>query len=559
MRSYVIRTLIQMVQDKELVLPALQRPFVWAQDRILRLMDSLLRRFPLGTILVWSTKEAQRFRTFREHASSDEQPVFTFEHATVGGRKLDVHDGQQRLTTLLVALKGTLDDKRLYLNALSGNAEGKDPGEMYYEFQFMTSVEADEANRHPATPEIPRKYFVPFEDFTKIEPVDAPMKAAKLAKERGFDEEDQQRLSMTYTLASGCLVSDRALQVHVIDEHGETQTPLEEILEVFVRVNSGGLVLNKSDLLMSLLDLSWEEVQPELMRISRDVSANSPLKIDRDMILKSALLYIDEDARFHKLVQDRNSVKRIAPKLAGAMGPIQRGWKLLTVILVDDCKIRSSRFFRQASNALLPFAVYLAHNPNCDRTQRHRIVTGIYMTLMSGVFGSAEARAGSFARKCARSGEFPLQKLGKLVADIRWVKNLDDLLSLDLDLTLNITHGGITLDGNPDELERDHIFPRALLQKLGVADSQINHYANFHFLRQKDNRNKTDKPPSEWFKEPGQATAYTDREMDERLLSSYIIQPGAFSQLVAVRGQRIPDKALGMFHLNDSEFEALLH
>jgi len=40
-----------MLTSKELVLPAMQRPFVWEEERILRLMDSLLRRFPLGTSL----------------------------------------------------------------------------------------------------------------------------------------------------------------------------------------------------------------------------------------------------------------------------------------------------------------------------------------------------------------------------------------------------------------------------------------------------------------------------------------------------------------------------
>lgn len=559
MRPYIIRTLIQMLEDKELVLPAMQRPFVWAEDRILRLMDSLMRRFPLGTILVWSTKEAQRFRAFRQHALTGEQPVFVFERAGAGSRKLYVLDGQQRLTTLFMALKGTLDDRRLYLNALSGDSDGKDPGEMYYEFRFLTSSEVDEANRHEPTAETPRKYFVACEDFLRIESIDAPMIAAKVAKERAFTEAEQTRLSTTYTLASGCLVSERALQVHVIDEHGETHTPVEEILELFVRVNSGGLVLNKADLLMSLLDLSWEEVQPALMRISREVSENAPLKIDRDMILKSALLFIDEDARFHKLVQDRNAVKRIAPNLAAAMEPIRRGWKQLAVILVDECKIRSPRFFRQASNALLPFAVYLAHNPHCDRTQHHRIVAGVYMALMSGVFGSAEARTGSFARKhCCGTGAFPLEKLGKLVSDVRWVLSLDNLLGQDLDLTLNIAHGGITLDANPDELERDHIFPKALLQREKVVDSQINNYANFHFLRQKDNRNKTDKPPHEWFKAPGEAPPYTDQEMDERLLSWDLVQPGAFPNLLEVRGQRIRDKALNLFHMDEEQFRALL-
>jgi hypothetical protein len=548
-----------MLEDKDLVLPAMQRPFVWEEERIIRLMDSLLRRFPLGTILVWSTSEAQRFRAFRAHAQTDEQPVFTFEKAPPNSRKHFVLDGQQRLTTLFIALKGTLDDRRLFLDALSGYPDGKDPGEMYYDFRFLSATEADELNNHKYTDGRARQYFVPCETFLKIEPDDAPLVASHIAKECGFTEKEQSQLSTTYTRASACLVSEKALQVHVIDEHGETHTPIEEILEIFVRVNSGGLVLNKSDLLMSLLDLSWNEVQPALMRISKEVSDGAPLQVTRDMVLKTALLYVNEESRFHELVQDRNAVKRIAPQLEKAMDPVLKAWKSLRIILLEDCKIRTPRFFRQASNALLPFAVYLAFNPAIERTERHRIVTGIYIALMSGVFGSAEARMGSFTRNnCRPVGAFPLQKLARLVGATRWmVFDLESLLSSDLDLTLNIVHGGIILDNNPDALERDHIFPKSLLAAQGVTDAKINHYANFHFLRQKDNRNKTDKPPHEWFKSPGNAPVYSDQEMEERLLSWDLIQPGAFEKLLEVRGQRIREKALQLFHMTEQDFHNL--
>jgi hypothetical protein len=558
MQSYVIKTLIRMLENKELVLPAMQRPFVWEEERILRLMDSLLRRFPLGTILVWSTTEAQRFRAFRAHAQTGEQPVFTFENASPHARKLYVLDGQQRLTTLLLALKGTLDDRQLYLDALSGCSDGKDPGEMYYDFRFLGASEAEELNAHEPTDGHVRQHFVPCDTFLKIEPIDAPMVAARIAKERGYSDEEQELLSSTYTRASGCLVSEKALQVHVIDEHGETHTPIEEILEIFVRVNSGGLVLNKSDLLMSLLDLSWNDVQPALMRISREVSDGAPLQVTRDMVLKASLLFINKESRFHKLVKDRKAVERIAPKLAGAMEPVRKAWKTLRVILLDNCKIRTPRFFRQASNALLPFAVYLAHNPSPERLERHRMVAGIYITLMTGVFGSAEARMGYFTRKhCRSEGEFPLDQLAEVVSRTRWVFNLESLLSSHLDLTLNIAHGGVILDDNPDELERDHIFPKALLARQEWPDGKINHYANFHFLRQKDNRNKTDRPPHEWFRAPGKSPAYTDQEMEDRLLSWDLIEPDAFETMLETRGQRIREKALQMFHMTEDEFSGL--
>ncbi len=127
-----------------------------------------------------------------------------------------------------------------------------------------------------------------------------------------------------------------------------------------------------------------------------------------------------------------------------------------------------------------------------------------------------------------------------------------------MDLALNIAHGGITVDGNPDALERDHIFPKARLRDAGVPEEQINHYANFHFLRGKDNRNKTDKPPHKWFAEPGgDAPAYTEQDMAERLLSWDLVQEGMFPSLLEERSGRIREAALRLFDMPAVEFDAL--
>jgi len=558
MREYTISTLVGMVDEKELVLPAMQRPFVWDEQRMVRLVDSLLRRFPLGTLLVWATSDAQRYRAFRRDVRSTETPAFTFEQAEANKQLYYVLDGQQRLTTLYIALKGTLDDRKLHLDVLSGDPEDKDPGDVYYDLRFLTANEAAEINESSAESENGRQHFVSYENFLRIDFMSAPNIATGIAQKLGLSDKQKERMSQTYTYAAGTLASNHLLKVHVIDENQATKTPIEEILEIFVRVNSGGLVLNKADLLMSLLDLSWNEVQPQLMSIATEMSKQSPVEITRDMILKSSLLYIDEDSRFHELLKDRNRIEQIAPKLKDAMEPIRGGLNYLRTLLKDDCRINSPRFFRQASNALLPFVVYLARNPDFDRRERHKMAAGLYIALMSGVFGSAEARMGNFARKqCNKKRDFPLKELADLTRKSRRIYSLDDLLSSHRDLTLNIAKGGVYLDDNPDELERDHIFPKALLEKQGYPEHKINHYANFHFLRKKDNRNKQDKPPDQWFRSPGKQSPYSDTEMKERLLDWYMIEPGNFEKMLEDRGTLIREETLKLFHMEEAEFNSL--
>ncbi|MBK8716766.1 MAG: hypothetical protein IPN32_18735 [Deltaproteobacteria bacterium] len=139
--------------------------------------------------------------------------------------------------------------------------------------------------------------------------------------------------------------------------------PIEEILEVFVRVNSGGLVLQKSDLLMSLLDLKWNDIQPELYRAVKEINAARPFNITRDDVLRASCSRRAPRLASDRLVADRGRVENLATDLPQLLPSVQAAWKSLTLLLMDDCKITSERFFR-GHNSLLPFVSYFVANPD---------------------------------------------------------------------------------------------------------------------------------------------------------------------------------------------------
>lgn len=553
--------LMAQIEAKKIVLPAMQRPFVWKEDRVTRLVDSLLRGFPLGTALLWKTSTMQRFRSFEKDVQSDAGITVDFESDDSSERYL-VLDGQQRLTSLFVAITGTYNDKRLFLDVLSGSKGEKDPGDVYWDCRFLSEKEAKDLNERSALDAAhggTRAVFIRFQDLTKLPAPKAGLRANEHANKLGLDATQSTKLAAGYLQCATILASKTALQIHLIDEDAGERTPIEEILEIFVRVNSAGLVLQKSDLLMSLLDLKWNDIQPELYRVVKEINATRPFNITRDDVLKSLLLINGSETRFDRLVADRAKVESLAIELPALLPAARDAWKALTVILIDDCKISTERFFRGGHNSLLPFVVYLVNNPQPSDTEKRRLVTGIYIALMSGIFAGAEARMGGFARnECSRKGAFPLGKLARLVATYYGILGIDSLLSRHLDLTLNIAHGGITPDeNNPENLQRDHIFPRATLEKAGSLPERTNHYANFHFLRGKDNLNKSDTPPHEWFKKPGDQPSYTDADLAGRLLSWDLLQPGQFDQLITTRGQQIQDRALALFGTDAKAFDSL--
>ena len=123
----IMSLLTQIRNDQQLVLPDLQRDFVWSRDQIRLLMDSIMRGYPFGSLLFWQTRFlAVPYRDF----VIDFLPgmVFVPKQKPAGTPLRMVLDGQQRLQSLYIAIYGTHDKRRLYFNIASGPGAGDAEG-----------------------------------------------------------------------------------------------------------------------------------------------------------------------------------------------------------------------------------------------------------------------------------------------------------------------------------------------------------------------------------------------------------------------------------------------
>ena len=123
-------------KNNPLLLPHIQRPFVWEIDQIFRLLDSLMNNYPIQTILLWRTREYVNVRRFMDNIEEapDLSRFYDINTSQKGIEKLLVIDGQQRLQSLFAVFDGFIYDSEVYMNLLSGNKEIENG--IYYEFKL---------------------------------------------------------------------------------------------------------------------------------------------------------------------------------------------------------------------------------------------------------------------------------------------------------------------------------------------------------------------------------------------------------------------------------------
>src|ERR1035437_6962852 len=157
-----ISDVISRIRSRRLLLPAIQREFVWGPKKVEWLFDSLLQGYPVGSFLFWQVRDSKAksdfkyyefLRTFRERYATHNPEFNTQGHIDFDA----VLDGQQRLTAIYIGLTGTyaykrpriwwedseraLPTRRLYLNVVERGPDDDEESGRLYEFQFLTQEE----------------------------------------------------------------------------------------------------------------------------------------------------------------------------------------------------------------------------------------------------------------------------------------------------------------------------------------------------------------------------------------------------------------------------------
>lgn len=505
-----IRKIVSYLNDDEAEgggfwLPNIQRPFVWNEDQIARLFDSIMREYPISTLLVWKTKEQVKHRKFIDNFLPDLK-LTNFYVPDNTRSKMMVLDGQQRLQSLFIGLRGSYFGRELYFDVLSGVMAA--PEDIRYRFAFKDKSSG-------IWPWVRFKDVVFQNNKLPGEIAEALIAAAPSP----LSDTDKRSVGRNIERARQEFVNDDNITFQELDGIDNPEAyRVDDIVEIFIRANSGGTKLGKSDLLFSLLTSSWDAADGEMETLLEDLNQGS-FAFDRDFVLKACLTVLGKGARYEV---DKFRDGKTKEEIIDKWPELSEAIKAVRDLLVAKTYIRSDKAI-PSYLALIPL-IYFRHHFPAKFAANKDMAAYLLRVLATGVFGgSPDNLIDKLVRNIQEQGDFVLSEVyGVIRADGRSMEITPDVIfeqyygSRSIHLFFNLWYRDFdyspALDANGPQV--DHIFPQSLLKTVkdinpDSGKRNILHYraeqrdqiANCMLLTADENgfSGKCDKPPTEWF------------------------------------------------------------
>ncbi|WP_010628910.1 DUF262 domain-containing protein [Halomonas sp. KM-1] len=509
-----IRKLVSYLNDPEqqggFWLPNIQRPFVWREEQIERLFDSLMRDYPISTMLVWRTPASIKCRKFIDHYHPG-KPLSQYQVPENDKPKMLVLDGQQRLQSLYIGLSGSYDGKELFFNVGSGNPVS--PDDIRYEFRFLK----------PGKAIFP---WVRFKDivFYKGMPNHLGTELAERSP-TPLPAESFNRIVENVWRAHNVFCAQERIAYQLLDSVDNPQAYTEnDVVEIFIRANSGGTQLSKSDLLFSLLTSAWDEADARMEGLLEDLNAGG-YRFDRDLVLKACLVLLGKGANYD-VAKFRDETTRAR---------IIENWGKITAAVCDVRDfLRNHTFVRShhaltSYNGLLPLIYFRYHYPEKWAGAKGLASFVLRVMVTQAFSGRPDNLINKLTRQIDTDEDFDVPRLFELIRqDGRSLDLTDDVLlgiqygSRQIHLLFNLWYRQYDYEpayaGNAPQV--DHIFPQSALRQVKDYNPETGRHSlmrypaavrdqlsNCMLLTAAENGpgGKGDKLPAEWFADKSDA------------------------------------------------------
>ena len=511
---------IRNIEENRYLLPSIQREFKWKHEKIEWLFDSIMRDYPISSFLFWrvegETKQEFKFyqfiREYRQRYKTHNEEFNTSVHNDFTA----ILDGQQRLTSLYIGLRGSYayrvprlkeenservyPTRKLYLN-ISEPLKDEEDGRIY-EFKFLTDLEYN--NKKQNWFKVSNIYGLSDDfDFNKY-----------------LDNHNLKENEFAYRSLS--TLKNVIHSKPVINFFLETEQKIDKALNIFIRINSGGEPLSFSDLIMSIAVANWEEkeARQEIHSLT-DAIRDKGFYISKDFILKTFLYLHSRDIKFKVTNFSKSNAK-----------DFEKEWDIIRDAILSCFDFVKSVGFTDSTltskNVLIPVIYYLYHkkifkefSTKTEYVKDREIITKwLHVSLVKRLFGGTSDSVLNQIRKAFTSdivsmpfsyemNFFPVESINK---EIKKDTGISDEFVEELLLTQKDNKYAFSLlallypdlDYKNNNFHKDHLHPESKYNKLSDNDKTkygwqtYNSLKNLQLLDANENMSKNSSDLGVW-------------------------------------------------------------
>ena len=485
-----IEQILDKIDENQLFIPAFQREFVWKRDNVKNLIDSLIKDYPIGTMLVWETNNPPELKGSWKYDSRQ------------GSVKI-LLDGQQRITSLYLLIRGEIPSYYKEKDIV------KDPRGLHVnistlELQYYKKILMEN-----------NPFWINVTDiFQKKVKENRIIKAIK-QKGNELSEEEEDKIFDNFDAI------EKILDREFLEQQIPVKAILKNAIDIFYIVNSSGVNLTDAELALAQISGYWPEAREEFKRKLEEMKKGGfVFKLDFIIYCLLGVLY-NYGSDMTKLHDRSNDEK------------IRDAWKKLNEEVLDYVvNILKTHGYVDHSDeinsvyALIPIVVFVYRlgKNNISEKQINKIIKWFYYSqirqrYISQLPQKLDKDLGIVAKlenpfdelisniKLERSLEInPEEFIGvgirhALYSLMRWYFKSKEAICFTTGVGIRQNMGKKYL------LESDHIFPYSLLKERGYNFNNRHKYAlaqeitNRAVLTQIGNRRKTNRLTEEYLKQ----------------------------------------------------------
>ncbi|GAA7292369.1 DUF262 domain-containing protein [Helicobacter pylori] len=372
------------------------------------------------------------------------------------------------------------EEKRLYLNLK--HQPNMDNPEDNYQFEF-----------HAKTPENDKKHFW----FKVGDILELESGVLNYVQEHGLKGNELKLLDK---------LREHVHTKQLISSFEEKEKNLNKVLNIFIRVNSGGVKLSYSDLLMSILTASFSsDIREKMSELVDALKLKGFPNVEQDQVLKTCLLLIGKDTTFELKNFNKNNVKEI-----------EENWEKITESIYNAAELLETFGYAKylgSAYILSTLAYFYFLRQRMDKNDEEQALKFVRNAQITGYF--------------TPSTDTKLSTIAHSIKEARTFEAFNHNLAKHQTCPLNITNDAIegmvffnsrfrvfpvlqilypNLNYKTTTFHIDHIYPKSKFKKENEKlDKDFyeckNHLYNLQLLEGQENSAKKDKDPEVWLKE----------------------------------------------------------